>query len=753
MLLTLKSPRPAKRYFVTMFLISCVLLATFTLVIYKQSRSNETSTQWVIHSYEVLRIARNIMIHIYDADAAERNYIATGTPGFLDSYKVSSGKIDDDVNALANLTADNPDRQANVAAIHDDVEQFKKASAAEIAGLHERHSTAYTFSAHARMLAKTTDDVRAKVRDFSQSEFSLLNARIEAADQQQHDYMLTLFVGAVLDLGALVIANILIFGLVSRGSEVEEKLRKSEQLFAAIVNGVNDGIYDYNVKEGTITYSDSYPRISGYTAEELGDRHEDFDRFIHPDDVAGARETIERYIRKESPTYRNIFRIRHKEGHWIWVMSRGIGIWDENGDIQRLIGTHTDITDQKQREEELKYFAAENERQRQELAEAKEKAEAANQAKSDFLATMSHEIRTPLNVVIGLARLLLEKVQTTQKREMVETLYANADVLSRLVNDLLDLSRIEAEQIELETRPFVIGALFNALHAMFDNQAAAKGLGLTMTDHSKGQVLIGDPTRVQQILVNLVGNALKFTSRGGISITANCEPVQGNMADVSITVADTGVGISPEKIANIFDRFVQADQTISRRFGGSGLGLAISKSLAELMGGDITVFSEPGKGSVFTVLLSLQTGARQDMTSPPRVPTVKTPAARGTVLVVEDYAANVMVASMMLEHLGYLVDVASSGEEAIRKVQSRQAPYVAILMDVQMQDMDGFETTRRIRALEQERGMRHFIIGVTAHALAGDRERCIEAGMDDYMSKPVHPDLLAKKLGAQAKAA
>ncbi len=753
MKLTLKSAQPAKKYFVTMFFISCLLLAAFTLVIYQQSRSNETSTNRVIHSYEVLRNARNLLIHMYDGDEAERKYIGTGALSAFAAYRGSIAKISSDIDTLAALTTDNAEHQMAIGVLRKDVDQFKNISGTEIDNFTKKRSTVYSLAVYSQARAKVIDDVRAKVRSFSQAEFELLNARVESAHLQQHNYMLTLFVGAVLDMSALIIANILIFGLVGRGTQVEEKLRQSEKLFATILNGINDGIYDYNAIEDTISYSASYPSMLGYTGEELGREHEAFYRLVHPDDIAGVRETMRAYMNREIPTYRNIFRARHRDGHWIWMMSRGIGIWDEQGRIQRLIGTHTDVTAQKQHEQELHFFISENERQKQELAEAKEKAESANQAKTDFLATMSHEIRTPLNVIIGLSRLLLEKVQTPQKREMVETLYTNADVLSKLVNDLLDLTRAESEQIQLEARPFVFGALFGALHAMFDTQAATKGLTLTMTDNSKGQVLIGDPARLQQILVNLIGNAFKFTAHGGITVTADCAMQGGNVAHVTIKVADTGVGIPQNKLDIIFEKFVQADQTISRRFGGSGLGLAISKSLANLMGGDISVISKPGEGAIFTVSLVLQAGRQQDVTPAPKPAIVKTSPARGTVLVVEDYAANIMVATMMLENLGYAVDVATSGAEALDKLQARRAPYVAILMDVQMQDMDGFETTRRLRMLEKERGYSHFIIGVTAHALAGDRERCIESGMDDYMSKPVHPDILAKKLSRLAQAA
>jgi len=387
----------------------------------------------------------------------------------------------------------------------------------------------------------------------------------------------------------------------------------------------------------------------------------------------------------------------------------------------------------------------ENERQKQELQAAKEKAEAASQAKTDFLTTMSHEIRTPLNVVTGLADILIRSPLNDEQVRIVETLRTNGQLLLRLINDLLDISRIEDNRIEFENVTFDPANILSDIKLMFAQGIERKGVYFNVVDRMGRLAVSGDRTRVQQVIMNLISNALKFTSAGEIELIGEARPV-GDRAELTFTVRDTGIGIAEEKRLVIFDKFTQADASITRRFGGSGLGLSIARALTENMGGSISVESQEGLGSVFTVRLSLPLASCESSSEAGgflRREDGRTPM----VLVVEDYAPNILVATLMLEDMGYEAEAVESGAEALERIAQRDTPYHAILMDVQMFGMDGYETTRRLRALEAEKGFRHRIIGVTAHALAGDRERCLEAGMDDYMSKPIQPDLMARKLG------
>src|SRR6185312_14993259 len=340
MRLPLISPRPAKTYFVTTFLISCALLSIFTLVIYQQSTVSHDSSRSMVHSYKVLHQARNILIHSYDADIAERNYIATGTLAFVDSYDKTLHHLDEDSKSLANFVTDNPTQKSRADALRKDIMQFKKMAQAQIYLYRNGESTASGLAASTEAREKIVDDIHAQIQEFSRAELDLLDERTKIANQQQHNYVLTLFIGAILSVGALIIANLLIFGLVNRGSEVEKELQKSEERFRLLMHGINDGIFDRDLSAGTVYFSPACASMLGYTEEEFTPGI--FEQLIHPDDWAAVEEARRRYADHETSLYAPLFRARHKDGSWRWIMTRGIGIWDESGKIQRLVGAMTD---------------------------------------------------------------------------------------------------------------------------------------------------------------------------------------------------------------------------------------------------------------------------------------------------------------------------------------------------------------------------------------------------------------------------
>ncbi len=400
------------------------------------------------------------------------------------------------------------------------------------------------------------------------------------------------------------------------------------------------------------------------------------------------------------------------------------------------------------RQYQVRDYLKKSERQAQELTIERDKAQAANRAKSEFLANMSHEIRTPMNAIFGLSQILSASRPLTPKQlQYIETLQTSAESMLTLINDLLDISKIEASSVELENIPFNLSQLIQDVASIVSVQARMKDLEVVVEDHlPQGAIYSGDPTRLKQVIANLGGNAVKFTDRGLIRIIAHAVPTANGTSRVSIAVADTGIGIAPGQMESIFHKFVQADNSITRKYGGSGLGLSISKKLVELMDGDILVESTQDKGSTFTVRVDLKHGRAPDMLQH-TTEVFKGPGdtALGRILLVEDNYPNVLVAGTFLENFGYSYDVAPNGQAALSQVEKEK--YDAILMDVQMPKMNGWETTSAIREREKNGNRpRMPIIGMTAHALNGDREKCLESGMDDYICKPFDGKELQSKL-------
>jgi len=393
----------------------------------------------------------------------------------------------------------------------------------------------------------------------------------------------------------------------------------------------------------------------------------------------------------------------------------------------------------RQRQYGIRDFLHERTRQAESLKMAAEKANAANVAKSEFLANMSHEIRTPMNAILGLSTILARSSPlTVNQRKYIDTLATSGESLLMLINDLLDISKIEASGIDIEQVPFRLDRLLEDIVAVHSVKATEKGLDMVLNmDNVRGRWFAGDPTRIHQVLANLCSNAIKFTDQGVITI----ETIRSENDRVSITVSDTGIGIASDKLDRIFDKFTQADNTISRKFGGTGLGLAISKTLAELMQGSLTVSSAPGAGSSFTFSLTLPETEAAEAAAEVARPQA---AGKGLVLLVEDHQPNILVAKTFLEMFGYEVDLADNGITALRK--TKQNRYVVILMDIQMPEMDGFEATRAIRRSTNPNTDTP-IIGMTAHALDGVREKCLAAGMNEYLSKPFVPADLEARIG------
>ncbi|QEP43108.1 response regulator [Ectothiorhodospiraceae bacterium BW-2] len=670
---------------------------------------------------------------------------------------------------------------------------------------------------------------------------------------------------------------------ITATKRLAHSLQQERERLELVLAGTDAGLWDWNMSDNRVVFNQRWAEIIGYTLEELQPLSlQTWLDNTHPDDLHHSSELIEKHIQGESELYACEVRMRHRDGHWVWVQDRGKVVeWSPEGRPLRMTGTHVEITDQKEGQLAIE--------------QARQEAIAANSAKSAFLANMSHEIRTPMNGVIGMVDLLLQTPLNKQQQRYAQTIATSGKALLQLINDILDFSKIEAGKMELNTIDFNIHHLLDDLHQLLQQSARQKGLNLIISiDPAIPEWLHGDPGRLRQILLNLAGNAIKFTQQGYVTIKLSQQrqllAAPKERVELKISVKDSGIGIAADKLPLLFQNFQQLDSSSTRQHGGTGLGLAISKRLTELMQGKMGVSSEEGRGSSFDVYLTLLTAKEplpqaEPATEPHRrlllvhhplqgalqwqqqlqahgwqveplqygldllqrlreephpfdaaiidsriididaatlgrvirdTPELELPlvlfdadphrgqalssqqagfaaylshpvtpaelqqalerlsrsptpiyplitrhqlkeqhaallleaaeSASPPILIVEDNPTNQIVIQAILERLGYTDnDLAEDGLQALEKL--RQQRYALILMDIQMPNMDGLETTRTIRDPASTLPDHDIpIIAVTANAMKGDRERCLQQGMNDYISKPVDAKLLAQKL-------
>ncbi len=538
----------------------------------------------------------------------------------------------------------------------------------------------------------------------------------------------------------------------------EVALTQSQEQYRLIAENCRDAIWLLEFPSLKIIYmSPSVERMRGWTPEEV--MSQPLSSAMTPESLQRVdmilQDSLQRLAAGDLSARFATLEIEQpcKDGHLISCEVVATVMLDEQGKPWRILGVTRDISERKQAEVALEQYREQLEQKVEErtaaLSVAKEAAEAANRAKSTFLANMSHELRTPMNAIMGMTDLALRRATDERQRDQLTKVVIASNHLLAVINDILDISKIEADRLVLEKTVFRLGDVLDKLRTMVGERVSEKGLalGIDIPPQLAAQSLAGDPLRLGQILLNLTANAVKFTSAGSVDILVSAHDAPGNRLTVRFAVRDSGIGISAADQKRLFSAFEQADSSTTRQYGGTGLGLAISRSLARMMGGDIGVESTLGVGSTFwfTVLL----GKSEDVVDACAGPAwsmaealIRSHFAGRRILLVEDEPINQEVAREMLEMVGLLVDVAEDGRVAVD--MASQAFYDLILMDMQMPNMNGIEACKAIRALPGRQAVP--ILAMTANAFNEDRERCLDAGMNDHIGKPVEPAILFETL-------
>ena len=615
-------------------------------------------------------------------------------------------------------------------------------------------------------------------RESANKVFYDTNIKIQHLEKKKKE---SIYFFALMRYGAFVILSVIcififVRTLVQIGEIIEERnkeivqrrstevvLRKSEERLGLALKGADVGMWDWNTKTGKVVFNERWSDMLGYTPNEIEPDIRSWKKLLHPGDMPETMDTLNAHLDGQTAFFEKEYRIRNKSRDWQWILARGKVVErDENGKALRAAGTHIDITKAKEAEAELKQYqenleqmvehrTRELEKTQKELVNKASEAEAANCAKSEFIANMSHEIRTPMNGILGFSDLLLEEELTEEQREAVDTIKKSGEILLNLINDILDLSKVESSKMELETIPFNVENLVLDIGDSLKTNLGEKPIEINCHIDDIHTNLLGDPTRLRQIITNLIGNAIKFTDEGEIVISVTSEKEDDKQATLKFSVRDTGIGIPEDKLETIFESFKQADGSTTRKHGGTGLGLNISKKLVQLMGGDIRVESEAGKGSVF----SFTAAFKKDPDALEEIQPVALSQLEGKpILIVDDNETALKILADIVKKIGMVPILFRGGEEALACLKEEPSvnghsslveeetndklPELAII-DIMMPGLSGHELACKISELT---GGKTKMIALSSNAILGCAAEIQKSGFSGFIPKPVRRQVL-----------
>jgi PAS domain S-box-containing protein len=732
--------RPIQRNIFLGFGAALFLLCAIGLVSIQSTRQLIREFQASEHEQRVVHVLTELLSEMKDAETGVRGYVISGDQAYLEPYESAKRNVSGQLDELKAMDRTDPARIEHIVALTRE----KLSSGASVIAL--RRESGFEAGRGHLMLGegkRVMDELRREVSALLKDERAALEARGRRQAASAAATITIIAIGSLAALGLVFAASYLIRRDIIARTKAEGALQESEERFRQLAQHI-DEVFWVSSGDRIIYVSPAFETIWGRSRQWVQE---------HP--MAWLETILPQYRPEVSDAFMSAaqgkgefdvrYRILRADGQERWIHARGVPVRNEAGEVYRVVGVAADITSQKLAEEEL--------------VQARRAADAANRSKSEFLANMSHEIRTPMSAIIGYADLLMDATQTPSDRlDSINAIRANGDHLLTIINDILDLSKIEAGEMQLERIGFCPCRIVSEVASTMRVRAAEKRLKFEVI--TQGPVpceIQSDPTRLRQVLINLIGNAIKFTRKGHVTLLMQ---MQDDPADagtkLKFQVVDSGIGMTAEQVGKLFRPFQQGDTSTTREFGGTGLGLTISRRLAKMLGGDIHVQSEPGRGSVFSLVIDpgpldgvrmLRDCSEAVAQLEPGLPDEAPAALAGRILLADDGPHNQHVLSIYLRQAGLDVTVADNGRIACDlglAGAEEGRPFDLILMDMQMPELDGYAATTRLR----QKGYTGPVIALTAHAMAGDRHKCLQAGCTDYLSKPVSKDTLLKTVAA-----